>query len=250
MTHTKKIKNKINQLKAPLFQLFWENSKINDVTGIKLAQNIEADAAEIPLSPQLLYASLDYPLIQPKDRLAKTMQQRQSLRKFSKKSLSEKQLGSLFFAFSQLKDKRRLLASAGGKYPIEVFAITWNMASPALNKKILYYNVGKHALSILKDAPDWPDLKTFITPEAMDAPNILFFFVAFPERTCKKYAERGGRFVLIEAGHYAQNLSLRVAQEKLAGYELGSVHDDKILSLLGLEKTEAMLCLAYACGTQ
>lgn len=248
MHSTIKMKAKVNMLTAPLFQLFWENSKINEVTEIKLAESIESDASKIHLTPQLLYPSADLQLKQPKDRLADLMQKRQSLRNFSSKTLSEKQLGSLCFAFGQVQETRRLLASAGGKYPIEVFAITQKVKSEKINQKILYYNADNHSLSLVKAAPEWEKINKFISPDFESIPAIIFFFVAFPERTCAKYQERGGRFILIEAGQYAQNLALRLAEEKLVGYELGSVHDDKVKNILGLEKTNALICLAYACG--
>jgi hypothetical protein len=63
-----------------------------------------------------------------------------------------------------------------------------------------------------------------------------------------KYGERGGRFVLMEVGHYAQRLSLRIAQERLAGYELRGLKDERVKRLLGLEATEAMVALGYLVG--
>ena len=59
---------------------------------------------------------------------------------------------------------------------------------------------------------------------------------------------RGGRFALIEVGHAAHSLALRLTREKLAGFEMGGLLDREILRLLGLRDRPARVALGYACG--
>ena len=54
--------------------------------------------------------------------------------------------------------------------------------------------------------------------------------------------------MLEECGHYAQNLALRIAYEKLRGYECGGVMDKDMKRLLGLDGTDAYILLAMLCG--
>ena len=79
-------------------------------------------------------------------------------------------------------------------------------------------------------------------------PSIMFIFVGFPDRVISKYGERGGRFLLIESGHYIQNLLLRVTYEKLKAVELGGLYDNDIKNILGLKKTNAIITLGVICG--
>ena len=76
----------------------------------------------------------------------------------------------------------------------------------------------------------------------------MFIFVGFPNRVVSKYGERGGRFLLIESGHYIQNLLLRVSYEKMRAVELGGLFDNDIKNILGLENSDAIITLGVICG--
>ncbi|BCX15465.1 MAG: hypothetical protein KatS3mg097_357 [Candidatus Parcubacteria bacterium] len=237
----------MDENKADLFRLFWENSKLNKQTSLKLIKNLIEDARTFKTIPQIFYPSEDLFLKKPKDRLAYIMSQRKSTREFSSVPISEKQLGSLFYAFAQQNSTKRLLPSAGGKYPIEVFACLFNVKSK-LNKKIVYYNADNHSLSIVTNCPEWNEIKEFFGLELEGEPAVFFIFVAIPERTVNKYGERGGRFILIETGLYAQSLGLRLANENIGGVISGALHDDEIKKLLKLQNTDALITLGFACG--
>jgi len=174
------------------------------------------------------------------------MCKRYSERTYTGYNISEKQLSSLFSCFAEING-RRLLPSGGSKYPIEVYAMLFH-ATGSLNEKIVYYNWDSHSLSVVSTCPKWNEVvgKSGLLIEG--EPSIMFVFAAFPSRIISKYGERGGRFLLIEAGHYLQNLSLRVAFEKLKGVEAGGLFDEDIKAILGLHGTEAILTLGYVCG--
>jgi SagB-type dehydrogenase family enzyme len=232
---------------APLFSLFWENSKFNKRTIFKLGKQLSEDSRTIQNISQFFYSTDDLKLSKPADKLAKAMALRSSSRAFSDVPLDEKQLGSLFSAFSQKDATARVLPSAGGKYPIEVFAFLFNIKSK-LNKKIVYYNADSHSLSIIGECLSWNEYKDGFGLELDSNPAIFFVFSALAERTIKKYGERGGRFILIEAGHYSQNLALRIVQERLGGVISGALRDDEVKKHLGLEKTNCLITLGFACG--
>jgi SagB-type dehydrogenase family enzyme len=233
---------------AELFSLFWENSKINKRTILKLAKKLDEDARTVKDTSQIFYPTEDLILPKPTDKLARLMSERTSTRTFTNVTFSEKQLGSLFYAFGQKKSTGRLLPSAGGKYPIEVYAFIFNVQSK-LNKKIVYYNPDSHSLSVVAECPDWDQIKELFGLELDGQPAVFFVFTAIPERTMDKYGERGGRFILIEIGHYAQNLAIRLAIEKLGGVISGALHDDEIKRLLNLQNTSALVTLGFAGGS-
>ena len=230
---------------APLFGLFWENSKLNERN---MASFVDGFANERPGAEKIKYPAIGLRLELPKDRLFKAMRKRQSGRAFGGHPVSERQLSSLFSCFADVEG-RRLLPSGGGKYPIEVYALLFHVEGGSkLGGKAVYYNWDSNSLSVVGDCPDWKEIegKTGLLVEG--EPSILFVFVAFPDRMASKYGERGGRFVLIESGHYLQNLSLRAGHENLRGVEAGGLHDDYIKGVLGLGGTGAIITLGYACG--
>lgn len=231
---------------APLFTLFWENTKLNDKNILNFVGGFENE--ETDESGGIKYPTLDAKLKYPKDRLFKTMAARKSGRDYQGCPLTERQLSSLFSCFSKINGQR-LLPSAGGKYPIEVYALCFNVEGK-LNGKAVYYDCHQHALSIVGHCGTWQGMEKFTSNNGIikGAPAIMFVFVGFPGRVVSKYGERGGRFLLIEAGHYLQNLSLRVTHEKLNGVELGGLYDDVIKKCLGLGHTDAMIILGFLCG--
>ena len=160
-------------------------------------------------------------------------------------AISGKQLSSLFSCFADV-DGRRLLPSGGGKYPIEIYGLFFHVQGK-LNEKIVYYNWESNSLSIIAGCPKWAHIQDQTGLLLEGEPSILFVFAAFPSRTISKYGERGGRFLLIEAGHYVQNLSLRVAYEGLGGVEAGGLFDEEMKAVLGLTDSEAIITLGYAC---
>ncbi len=233
---------------SPAFALFWENSVLNKRTIVSFSEAMEADSLASHSAPELLYNSMDAVLLRPEDELDYTMEKRQSARNFSSQKLSQKTLGALFSGFRSHKDGRRILPSAGGKYPIEVFALLFHTEGD-LSQKIVYYNADNHSFSVVGDTPEWSIVAPLVgLPNTEEAPAAVVIFAGFPKRTVAKYGDRGGRFFLIEVGAYAQNLALRLAEEKVGGVILGGLFDEDIKKILGLDKTDAVVVLGYACG--
>ena len=207
-----------NQNSSPLFDLYWENTNLNDKNILNFVNNFINEEKDIG---RIEYPTNDIKLDYPKDKLYEIMKNRESNRKYNNYQINNKQLSSLFSCFAEINN-RRLISSAGGKYPIEVYALCFNVKN--LNNKVVYYNYMDNSLSIIGNCESWNDLKSItgavdlITGE----PSIMFIFVGFPDRVISKYGERGGRFLLIESGHYIQNLLLRVTRSEEHTSELQS----------------------------
>lgn len=227
-----------------LFNLYWENTNLNDKSILSFVNNFANEERDIE---QIKYPTKDLQLDYPKDALYKIMKQRQSNRQYHNYQINKRQLSSLFSCFAEI-DNHRLISSAGGKYPIEVYALCFNVKS--LDNKIVYYNYLDNSLSIIGDCGEWDAIKSITSAGDVitGEPSIMFVFVGFPDRVTSKYGERGGRFLLIESGHYIQNLLLRVAYEKLKAVELGGLFDDDIKDLIGLKESNAIITLGVICG--
>jgi nitroreductase len=63
-----------------------------------------------------------------------------------------------------------------------------------------------------------------------------------------RYDERGGRFLLLEAGHLAKNVLLAAAALDLAAVPLGGTWDRPLLGALALDDTRFALVYAVAVG--
>jgi len=231
-----------------LFDLFWENSKLNSKTIIEFSKRIDEYSTSTLPAGSLLFPSKDIILHTPHDRLLKIMRKRKSTREFSEKPVNIKTLGNLFSSFMKSESGTRTFASAGSTYALEVFCICNNVKGE-VNGKVVYYNADNHSLSVIKDAPSYTSYKQFLNLDTNGSiPPLVFIFTILANRTTDKYGERGARFALIELGHAVQNLALRLVQEKMAGVEAGGLFDDKIAELLGIDRYPIKVALGYLCG--
>jgi SagB-type dehydrogenase family enzyme len=235
-------------MSAELYGLFWENSKLGSVTVRNFRRQLDEYTANEPERDELRYPDAAVRLGRPRDTLARSMEERRSERSFADRPLSQRRLGSIFSAFGAAADGSRSFPSAGATYPLEVFALLANVAG-ALGGKVVHYEAHEHALTPVADLPPWEECRELVNLEpTVGVPHVVVVFVLLPDRTTAKYGDRGGRFALIEVGHAAQNLALRLAHDRLVGCEIGGLLDEPIRSLLRLGQTRAQIALGYACG--
>jgi SagB-type dehydrogenase family enzyme len=230
---------------ALLFSLFWEGGKLNARTAEQFAGRLEDDGRTATLQPALYYPGADVPLPMPGDALSRVMERRASRRSFADRPLTTRELGSLLSACAHAP--RRRIPSAGGKYPVEVFALLFRVEGP-LAGKVVAYQGDTHALSVVGPCPSFAELAAALMLPGEGEPAAVVVLVGIPERVTRRYGERGGRFLLLEAGGFAQNLALRAAHDGLAGVLLGGLHDDTLARTLGLERASAAILAGYAVG--
>jgi SagB-type dehydrogenase family enzyme len=235
-------------MSAELYGLFWENSKLGPITVRNFRRRLDEYAASEHERDELRYPEAGVRLGRPRDVLARSMDKRRSERSFADRPLPERRLGSIFSAFGATTDGSRSFPSAGASYPLEIFALLPNVAG-ALGGKVVHYEPRDHGLTPIADLPPWDECRELVNLEPMvGAPHVVVVFALLPDRITAKYGERGGRFALIEVGHAAQNLALRLAHDHMVGCEIGGLLDEPIRSLLRLGQTRAQIALGYACG--
>lgn len=231
-----------------LYHLFWENSKLGPVTLPAFRRRIDDHLATEPERDELRYAGEPVRLSRPRDALERVTRARRSVREFDDRPLAARRLGPLFSAFCGTGDGSRAYPSAGATYPLEIFALLPNVDG-ALGGTAVHHDPDAHALTVVAHLPAWEDYREAVDLEgATGTPHVIVVFVLFPERITGKYGERGGRFALIEVGHAAQSLALRLARSGMVGCEIGGLLDERVKALLRLEGTPAQIALGYACG--
>jgi SagB-type dehydrogenase family enzyme len=138
----------------------------------------------------------------------------------------------------------RTVPSAGGLYPLEIYAATCSVAS--LADSVYHYNPIEQQLERLAGSTLSEVRQAILYPEFVEHANLLLVFAAVFERTLIKYGPRGYRYVLLEAGHAAQNICLAAAQSGLGAVCLGGFDDTAMNRALGLDGRDeaALYCLA------
>lgn len=142
---------------------------------------------------------------------------------------------------------RRPVPSAGGLYPLEVYALVRNVGG--LARGVYHYDAIGDALEAI-DTASWEEqaASAFLSwPAIENAPVILCLGATFA-RTQSKYGPRGYRYVLLEAGHVAQNLCLSAVELGLSSLCLGGYHDAQLNRLVGLDGEGEAIVYAIALG--
>lgn len=128
----------------------------------------------------------------------------------------------------------RAAPSAGALYPLEIYLVAWNIKN--MEPGIYHYHVLHHALECLEKG-DFSDLagEYTISKEITKKACVLFLISAIFQRTMFKYQERGYRFVLLDAGHVAQNLCLIATSMNLGVVLVGGFLDDELNRILKID---------------
>ncbi|HME25306.1 MAG TPA: SagB/ThcOx family dehydrogenase [Acetobacteraceae bacterium] len=141
----------------------------------------------------------------------------------------------------------RAAPSAGALYPLEVYLVTWRTLG--LNPGIYHYCVPTHSLELVA-AGNFADEATEYTfcEDLIDTAAGFFFVTGIFQRTMLKYNERGYRFVLLDAGHMAENMCLMACSLGLGIVPIGGFQDDEINRVLAVDGINETVVYAMAVG--
>jgi SagB-type dehydrogenase family enzyme len=165
------------------------------------------------------------------------LEMRRSVRDYAGQALSLEMLSRLLWAAQGITQERlefRAAPSAGALYPIETYPIVHSVSD--LESGIYHYAVREHALDRLQEG----DFRGHVTLAGLyqgflGQANVCFVLSAVFQRARWKYHERAYRYVLLEAGHIAQNLYLEATSMGLGACAVGAFFDGKLNDLLGLD---------------
>jgi SagB-type dehydrogenase family enzyme len=182
---------------------------------------------------------------------------RQSCRNFSPSTIALHQLGAILVSGygitgtrgwpGDLLMFRRAVPSAGGLYPLELYVVCNQV--DGIRPGLHYFNARDSSLEYISGP--WPinDLLPMLMQQTfIDHAAALILITAVLSRTLKKYGPRGYRYVLMEAGHAAQNVCLRATELNLATLCLGGFTDHQINSFLDLDGRQEVALYGVAIG--
>jgi SagB-type dehydrogenase family enzyme len=149
---------------------------------------------------------------------------------------------STLLAFSSAESRNgsrfrhyRVYPSAGAKYPLEIYPII--LRGRDISPGIYHYAVKRHTLHVLLEQEVGETLRSATAGDArLKKAACVFVITGVLSRTIEKYGERGLRYVLLEAGHLAQNLILCATAMKLACAPIGGFIDREVAELLDVDK--------------
>lgn len=245
------------------WELFHENSKLSRHERHSIFPLPPSDAMIVramnslrPVKPYRDFAKIALPTKHPAGvrDLDQTLTGRVTARDFGPGALGLPELAKILFtAYGITRDNAgtdyprpfRTIPSGGALYPLEIYLHATRVDS--LEPGLYHYDPLAAELDVLRTGDDTRRIAafTFQPRLVLSAAAILFVSAVF-HRSTFKYSDRGYRFVLIEAGHLAQNALLAATGQDLAGTPLGGYLDrdaDRYLGLDGLAESVVYMLL-------
>ena len=142
---------------------------------------------------------------------------------------------------------RRSAPSAGGLYPLENYLFLQEIER--LEDGLYYYDVLGQTLQQIQAGNLFPQLEPiFYTYPFMQDANVILCQAAVFLRAQRKYGPRGYRYILLEAGHAAQNFCLAATSFHLGTLCMGGFIDTRLNGLLGLNPPQEGVVYSIAAG--
>lgn len=193
------------------------------------------------------YSFKDYKNSNDEFNLYSAIKTRKSTKKYVKSDISIKELYCiLHYSYGIMRNEKiqnktiswsfRAVPSPGGIFASEIYIILLNSHLP---KGLYHYRADTNGLELLKEG----DFSTFVKDnsgmdtyiESVKSIGGLFITTGMIERLYTKYGERSYRFMLLEVGFIAQNMSLIAESLDIGTCMLGGYYDDKINCFLGID---------------
>lgn len=184
--------------------------------------------------------------------LKRALQNRKSVRAFSKACLSLQDLSTILYYSAGIRNPsekdpnklRRFYPSGGARYPLEIYLFVQSVAG--LRKGIYHYYVREHLLEFISRYPS--HTKDVFSYDFVSKVPCILAISAFFERSAIKYGARGYNYSLLEAGHLAQNIYLTVAALGKASCAIGGFKEDELNRLLDLDTQDESVIYTIILG--
>ncbi len=186
--------------------------------------------------------------------LVDVLQRRRSASAFTQGAVGFEELSivcSLGYGITARSDDLgfRTAPSAGALYPIDVFVHVLNV--DGLRRGVYHYSAHDATFELVSEDVDEARLQKALMQEENGLPAFVVTLVATFWRTRFKYAHRGMRFALIEAGHIAQNFLLAATACGLGSRAIGGFIDDELNSTIpGINGTDDAAVYSLLIGQQ
>ncbi len=232
---------------------FFRWTELDRTTFPEWRERISAfDPGETPSEPRSYpgYPRWTLPRCRPRvwPSLDRVLLQRRCRNELSSSLPSRRRLSRLLqFSHGALDDHARgPVPSAGGLQALELYAVVFT--AEWLPAGVYHYDRCDHALACLVPEADraaWQECVPSL--QLVDGGALLWVLAGDTARATAKYAERGYRFLLLEAGHLMQNLCLLSSSLGLCTVPLGGFFERAIVRMLALPDGDVVLYVGV-CG--
>lgn len=189
----------------------------------------------------------------PESPLTELQRRRSSCRAYASRDLSVAELAAVLAGTQGIVGatpesfRRRATPSAGGLFPLDTYVFARRING--LDEGLYRYDALAHAVLEIDRDDVTARLRAglYAYPFIVDANAVVAFAARFA-RTQDKYGPRGYRYLLLEAGHCAQNLTLRATELGLATLCIGGFADSVVNAMLNVDQRRGGVLYMVAVG--
>lgn len=196
-----------------------------------------------PISP--IEMKLPEPRLGGDMAVEQALLQRRSVRDYTGEPLTWAEVSQLLWAAQGITGPGRgfrTAPSAGATFPLETYLVVGSVAEAVPG--IYRYEPDRHKLVKVRAGDARPDLAAAALDQTwVRHGNVSIVLAAVFERTTARYGERGERYVHMEVGHAAQNISLQGVALGLGMVVVGAFDDERVSKILGLPQNQKALCI-------
>lgn len=188
-------------------------------------------------------AEKKFPVDEPDFKVGKNLwvalRDRRSKRSYKDKPLEFKTLSQLIWASQGVTMKRagyhlRTAPSAGGRFSVETYLVVRNVED--LPQGIYHFDLRENVLELIKEGDFSNEIYTAgLKQKFIKEAEVNFVWSSIMNRTKSRYGIRGYRYIYLDAGHIAQNLSLAAESLELGCCMVGSFYDDLMNELIEID---------------
>ncbi|MDP6443070.1 MAG: SagB/ThcOx family dehydrogenase [Pirellulaceae bacterium] len=244
----------------PASQLYHEQSKLAPAKGLAFRERLAEYASDldaIRASTRAVKEHPGIPRIPLEDqsklwrgaRLADALRRRRTRRDNGPRSpLTLTEWGSLLLRSGGVTGESRhpdcddvvqplrAWPSGGGLFPIEAYIVSF---AGELTTGNYYFHPQERALVQLSNPPLAEAWREIVYAEGLWEGVVgMIVLTAVFARTQTKYGERGYRFVLLDAGHFGQNLLLTAEDLRIDLIPIGGFDDNGVAAAFGLDSRQ------------
>ncbi|MEE9165878.1 MAG: SagB/ThcOx family dehydrogenase [Candidatus Neomarinimicrobiota bacterium] len=193
------------------------------------------------MSPTL---GLPPPSTSSQQSLESTLTRRKSVRNFKDDPLSLAEVSQLLWAAQGMThdQEHRTSPSAGALYPLEIYFVAGDVHDLAAG--VYRYRPDHHELETVIEGDRRSSLRNAALNQdfLQECPAVMVISAVY-ERTTWKYGKRGERYIYMEVGHVAQNVSLQAVSLNLGTVVVGAFDDERVREIVNMPDDEKPLCL-------
>ena len=141
----------------------------------------------------------------------------------------------------------RPVPSAGARYPLKLFVLAKHVAE--LQTGVYGYDIESASLTMVGERPDDDVIASIFLdqPYVCNAPAIIVI-AGHLALTLEKYGSRGYRYVLFEAGHLGQNITLGAVGLGMSSLPIGGFLDGELATVIGEDPRVCPPLYGFALG--